>query len=45
MTILIIDTNDLDFVNNAKDYNYIASLIFQQYEPGIHRIKAKNEVQ
>ena len=40
LRILIIDTNDIDFVNNKKDYEYISSLIFKEYEVGIHRIKA-----
>lgn len=40
MRILIIDTNDIDFVNNKEDYKYISSLIFQEYEVGVHRIKA-----
>ncbi len=39
MRILIIDTNELDFVNNKADYDYICSLIFKEYEVGIHRIK------
>jgi deoxyadenosine/deoxycytidine kinase len=39
MRILIIDTNDLDFVNNQEDYKYITSLIFKEYTTGIHRIK------
>ena len=40
LRILIIDTNNIDFVNNKEDYKYISSLIFQEYEVGIHRIKA-----
>ncbi len=40
LTVLIIDTNNIDFVNNKKDYEYISSLIFQKYEVGVHRIKA-----
>jgi len=39
MRILIIDTNELDFVNKEADYDYICSLIFKEYEVGIHRIK------
>ena len=41
--VLIIDTNQLDFVNNEKDYQYLCSLIFQKYEAGIHRIESKLE--
>lgn len=38
MRILIIDTNNLDFVNREEDYNKITSLIFKEYNAGIHRI-------
>lgn len=38
MRILIIDTNNLDFVKNKEDYDYITSLIFKEYSTGIHRI-------
>ena len=43
LRILIIDTNNLDFVNNEDDYRYISDLIFRDYEVGIHRIKARDE--
>ena len=43
LRILIIDTNNLDFVNNEDDYKYISSLIFKDYEIGIHRIKARDD--
>ncbi|OYT10487.1 MAG: hypothetical protein B6I18_08875 [Bacteroidetes bacterium 4572_112] len=43
LRILIIDTNNLDFVNNKDDYRYISDLIFRDYEIGIHRIKARDE--
>lgn len=36
--ILIIDTNQLDFIGNQADYEKICSHIFQEYPPGIHRI-------
>jgi deoxyadenosine/deoxycytidine kinase len=35
--ILIIDTNNIDFVNNPKDYNSILSLIEQDHPVGVHR--------
>ena len=38
MRILIINTNDLDFVNNSDDFDLISSIIFKEYEVGIHRI-------
>jgi deoxyguanosine kinase len=34
---LIVDTNNIDFVNNKADYESILSLIKQDYPPGIHR--------
>lgn len=36
--ILIIDTNNIDFVNNKDDYKKIVSVIDQKYLPGVHRI-------
>jgi deoxyadenosine/deoxycytidine kinase len=36
--IVIVDTNNIDFVNNEEDYKKIVSVINKQYEPGIHRI-------
>jgi len=39
MSFLIIDTNNVDFVDNQDDYKKIKALIFQEkYDPGIHRI-------
>lgn len=39
MRILVLDTNDVDFVNNKEDYKKIISLIDKDYQPGVHRIK------
>jgi deoxyguanosine kinase len=36
--ILIIDTNNVDFVGNLTDYDTMVDLIMQDYPPGIHRI-------
>jgi len=36
--ILIIDTNNIDFVGNLNDYDTMVELIMQEYSPGIHRI-------
>lgn len=36
--VLIIDTNQLDFVNLQGDYNKILEVITGMYEPGVHRI-------
>ena len=38
MRILLLDTNDLDFVANEKDYQRIIEAINQPYEIGLHRI-------
>jgi len=35
--ILVIDTNNIDFVNNNKDYEAILNLIDKDYSSGIHR--------
>lgn len=45
MRILIIDTNNLDFVNNDADYQYLVSIILKEYKIGVHRIKAENGLQ
>jgi deoxyadenosine/deoxycytidine kinase len=36
--ILVIDTNEIDFVNKAGDYAKLLSLIQSDFEPGIHRL-------
>ncbi len=38
MRILILDTNQLDFVANERDYRKIIEAIDQPYEIGLHRI-------
>ncbi len=38
LTTLILDTNQLDFVQNKEDYQKILDVIHQDYKPGIHRI-------
>ena len=38
MRILVIDTNNLDFVNRREDYHKILEIISGNYEPGMHRI-------
>lgn len=38
MRILIIDTNNLDFVNNKEDYQLLKEIVFKDYEIGTHRI-------
>jgi deoxyadenosine/deoxycytidine kinase len=36
--ILVIDTNEVDFVNSQADYHNLLTLIQADYETGIHRI-------
>lgn len=39
LTFLIIDTNDIDFVNNEKDYEKMLEIIFKkEYQKGINRV-------
>ena len=38
LRVLIIDTNELDFVNRESDYNKILKVIKQEYSLGVHRI-------
>ena len=38
LRILIIDTNNIDFVNKKEDYAAILSLIDKDYSKGIHRL-------
>jgi deoxyguanosine kinase len=38
MRVLVIDTNELDFVNRAEDYERIKTLMLQYRESGIHRV-------
>ena len=36
--ILVIDTNNVDFVKNDQDYQSILDLLEKDYTPGIHRV-------
>ena len=38
LPILIIDTNNIDFVHNDKDYKKLVAVISKDYLPGVHRI-------
>lgn len=38
MRILIIDTNNLDFVNREEDYTSIINVINDKFDIGVHRI-------
>ena len=41
LKIIVVDSNNLDFVSNEKDYNKIISLIHTDFSPGLHRIEMK----
>ena len=43
MRILILDTNNADFVNYREDYEKIIELIDQDYEIGVHRVEVCEE--
>ena len=36
--IVIVDTNNIDFVNNESDYKKMVEIISKKYDPGIHRV-------
>ncbi len=38
LPILIIDTNNIDFVKSTDNYKKIVSVINKDYKPGVHRI-------
>jgi deoxyadenosine/deoxycytidine kinase len=38
LTTLILDTNNVDFVQKKADYDKIIEVIKQDHKPGIHRI-------
>lgn len=40
MRVLLIDTNNLDFVANPADYDRLLSIIMKEYPVGVHRIVA-----
>jgi deoxyguanosine kinase len=40
MRILLIDTNNLDFVAQPSDYDKLVDLIMQDYPIGVHRLEA-----
>ncbi len=41
MKIIIVDSNQLDFVNNEKDYSKIIALLNDDFAPGLHRVELK----
>ncbi len=42
MHVLLIDTSEVDFVNQHKDYELMKSIILLPRETGIHRIEARH---
>jgi deoxyguanosine kinase len=38
LKVVIIDTNNIDFVNNINDYKKMIEILSNDYEVGIHRI-------
>ena len=36
--IVVVDTNEIDFVNRNEDYERIKNLLFNDYPPGLHRV-------
>ncbi len=38
LRILILDTNNIDFVNNETDYRKVVAVIDKEYSKGIHRV-------
>ena len=38
MRVLILDTNNIDFVNREEDYRKVVNVISHEYTKGIHRI-------
>lgn len=41
MRILIINTNNVDFVHNEDDYHLITGLLAKEYNPGVHIVQPK----
>lgn len=39
--IVIVDVEDIDFVNNPKHLSEIEHIIFKEYRPGVHRISLR----
>lgn len=38
MRIIVVDTNNIDFVNNYNDYEKLIEIIFKKYDIGVHRV-------
>jgi len=44
LTIVVINTEGVDFVNNINDYKRIKSIALKKHMPGIHRINSIYEI-
>ncbi len=45
MRILIINTNNIDFVHNDDDYRLITGLLAREYSAGVHIVQPKPEIE
>jgi deoxyguanosine kinase len=43
LRVLLIDTNGIDFVNKASDYDWIKSMVMKEYPLGMHRVQQNPE--
>jgi hypothetical protein len=41
--IIIVDTNKVDFIKNSSDYEYLISIIKEDYSNGLHRISREDK--
>jgi deoxyadenosine/deoxycytidine kinase len=41
LRIVVLDTNEVDFVHNSSDYNRILEILQQDFTPGLHRVLPK----
>jgi deoxyadenosine/deoxycytidine kinase len=43
LRVLLIDTNGIDFVNKASDYDWVKSMVMKEYPLGMHRVQQNPE--
>jgi deoxyguanosine kinase len=39
--VVIIDVNEMDFLNNPKQYEMIKDMLKKEYRPGVHRVSLR----
>lgn len=44
LTVLLVDINDIDFVQNRKDFYILLDILNRDYETGVHTITAKSDI-